>query len=292
MSEDYDLKRSENKVGQLYPILKSKDGQIIDGFHRQTANPNWKTLVVPEIDTEEKLLLARLIANFHRRQVERWEKEQWINGLARIYQLQGLSAEKVVLGKTVNQLVQKLVETTGLSDRTITEFLSSDFKQPPTNIPRPNVPSFEKVEKVLGKKGAEKYRKQVLEEAKLTPQERGALTKKRAQEKEERDRKREENRRIREEKEKKKIEEKAKTFKAQELMKDPKFQRDLIQELQKPRQPQIINTNSPAVCQNLPPIKPLPQADIKGEHLNQFWKEQPNCLCKKCEYIDTCMVIR
>jgi hypothetical protein len=77
-----------------------------------------------------------LIANFHRRQVSREEKEEWINGLARLYQLQGLSAEKVVLGKVVNQIVQKLVESTGLSDRTITEFLSSEFKQPPTNIAR------------------------------------------------------------------------------------------------------------------------------------------------------------
>ena len=68
MSEEYDLSKSEKGIGQLYPILEAKDGEIIDGFHREKADKNWKRVRLEHIDTEEKKLLARLIANFHRRQ--------------------------------------------------------------------------------------------------------------------------------------------------------------------------------------------------------------------------------
>lgn len=202
MSEEYDLKKSENKIGQLYPILVAKDGKIIDGFHRKDADPNWKTLVVPEIDTEEKLLLARLIANFHRRQVTKQEKEEWINGLAKIYKAQGLRVFVTDNDGKSNEIKQKLVEVTGLNQSTVHEYLANEFKQELKGGGLTTIPASDKVERVLGKKGAEKYRKQVLAEANLSPQERAALTKKRQQEKEERERKREENKRIRDEKRK------------------------------------------------------------------------------------------
>lgn len=219
MSEEYDLKKSENKIGQLYPILVTKDGKIIDGFHRKDADPNWKTLVLPEIDDEEKLLAARLIANFHRRQVSKEEKSEWINGLAKIYKAQGLSPAKLVGSRVRNEIKEKLMEVTGLSDTTLLEYLLDDFKaEPPHEAVGVSTPAFEKVEKVLGKKGADAYKKQVLAEANLSPQERGALTKQRQREKEERKRKREENRKIKEEKEKKKVEERAKDLKADELL--------------------------------------------------------------------------
>ena len=76
MSE-YDLKKS-TKIGQLYPVLVDAKGNIIDGLHRQEADPSWRTEKIPEIDTEEKLLIARCIANWHRRPISREEKEQWI----------------------------------------------------------------------------------------------------------------------------------------------------------------------------------------------------------------------
>jgi hypothetical protein len=219
MSEEYDLKKSENKIGQLYPILKSKDGQIIDGFHRQKADPNWKTLVVPEIDTEEKLLAARLIANFHRRQVPREEKEEWINGLATIYKSQGLSASKLIGGKFHNEIKEKLIEATGLTEQTINNYLADDFKAEMKGGGISSIPASDKVEKVLGKKGAEKYRKQILAEAELSPQEKATLTKKRHQEKEERERKREENKGLKEEKLQRQAEETAR----QKLLKDKDF---------------------------------------------------------------------
>jgi hypothetical protein len=80
---------------------------------------------------------------------------------------------KVGSAQARNQIIDKIVEVTGLDETTVRDYISSEFKQKqPEQFEeqKPRVPVFEKVEKALGKKGAEKYRKQVLEEAKLTPQ--------------------------------------------------------------------------------------------------------------------------
>ncbi|GAH00732.1 unnamed protein product, partial [marine sediment metagenome] len=77
-------------VGQLYPILLSKDGLVIDGHHRQEAEGDWRTETLDHIDSEEKVILARAISNWHRRQIPREDKIEWINGLARIYLAEGL----------------------------------------------------------------------------------------------------------------------------------------------------------------------------------------------------------
>ena len=63
----YSLKGSTSLVGQLYPILRAKDGEILDGIHRSEADRSWRSEVLENIDSEEKKLVARLIANFHRR---------------------------------------------------------------------------------------------------------------------------------------------------------------------------------------------------------------------------------
>lgn len=75
-AENYDLKKSTTVIGQLYPVLVAKDGDVLDGVHRSQANRNWKRLTLQHIDTEEKKLIARLVANFHRRQVSKLEKEE------------------------------------------------------------------------------------------------------------------------------------------------------------------------------------------------------------------------
>jgi hypothetical protein len=246
MSEEYDLKKSENKIGQLYPILKSKDGQIIDGFHRQKADPNWKSLVVPEIDSEEKLLLARLIANFHRRQVSREEKEEWINGLAKIYKDQGLRVSFIKGDGIQNEIKQKIMEVTGLSESTVNRYLANEFKSEQKGGGTSVVPTFEKVERALGKKGLQKFKKQVLEEAKLTPQERGVLTKKREHEKEERQRKRVENKRLKDEKLQKQAEETAR----QKLLKDKDFIADAARLAPLIEEPELQEESEPTVQEN------------------------------------------
>jgi hypothetical protein len=162
---EYDLKKSE-KIGQLYPVLLDAKGNVVDGFHRLEADPNWKTQTIEEIDTEEKLLVARAVSNWNRRQVSKDEKEKWINGLAEIYQKQGykLVGKRAVIGNitTRNEIAVKIHEATGLSYPTIMIFLDSKYKsrqyEKPRNI-EPRVPASQVIVKRLG----EDYGSQVVE---------------------------------------------------------------------------------------------------------------------------------
>jgi hypothetical protein len=162
---EYDLKKSE-KIAQLYPILLSKDGKIIDGFHRLEADPNWKTQTIEEIDTEEKLLVARAVSNWNRRQVSKEEKTEWINDLAEIYQKQGykLVGKRAVISNitTRNEIVAKIHEMTGLAYTTIMGFIDSKYKskhyEKSRNI-EPRVPASQVIVKRLG----EDYGSQVVE---------------------------------------------------------------------------------------------------------------------------------
>lgn len=133
MSEDYDLKKSEKIVGPLYPVILNKDGKVIDGFHRLESDPNWPTLKLDTIDTEEKTLIARPVANWHRRIILRKEKEKWINDLAAFYEKHGLSVRKFVkrggTGTRVNEIVHKAAEVTGLDESTIRDYISDAYKQ-------------------------------------------------------------------------------------------------------------------------------------------------------------------
>ena len=169
MSEEYDLKKSEKGIGQLYPILKSKDGKTIDGFHREAANPNWKSVMLPEIDTEEKLLIARAVANWHRREVPKKEKAEWINGLAEIYQKQGCA-----------NMAEKIANVTGLGLRTVYRYLNPEYKQQQVaeriGVPRTVASEvirrgFDAQGEGYGERLVERHREEVLEEAKLSPKE-------------------------------------------------------------------------------------------------------------------------
>jgi len=71
---EYDLKKSTEFIGPLYPILEAKDGDVLDGVHRFKADHDWPRLKLDHIDSEEKKIAARLVANFHRRQVSGPEK--------------------------------------------------------------------------------------------------------------------------------------------------------------------------------------------------------------------------
>lgn len=72
-----DLKRSEQSIGQIYPVLVNAKGEIIDGTHRKRTNPQWKELILPVnpgIDT----LKLRIHLNLMRRDIPREEKEGWV----------------------------------------------------------------------------------------------------------------------------------------------------------------------------------------------------------------------
>jgi len=123
----YDLKGSTALIGYLYPVLKAKDGDILDGFHRAEADSSWKSETLEYIDSEEKKLAARLIANFHRRRVSREEKAKWINNLAELYNKQGLKVNPHGSHKP-NEIADRIAEVTGLHVQTIRRYLNQDFK--------------------------------------------------------------------------------------------------------------------------------------------------------------------
>lgn len=168
MSEEYDLKKSEKGIGQLYPILEAADGEVIDGVHREEADKGWKRVRLENIDTEEKKLLARLVANFHRRVVSAEEKAEWINGLAAIYQKQGL---KVGESYQSNEILKKLIDVTGLPERTVRGFLQSEFKQTALSEKHPpRLPASERIEHALSKDYVERHREEVKEELLENPE--------------------------------------------------------------------------------------------------------------------------
>lgn len=123
----YSLKGSTKLVGQLYPVLKAKDGEILDGFHRSESDGSWRSETLENIDSEEKKLAARLISNFHRRQVPWEEKAEWINSLAELYQEQGLKVNPHGSHKP-NEIADKIAEVTGVHVQTVRRYLSQDFK--------------------------------------------------------------------------------------------------------------------------------------------------------------------
>jgi hypothetical protein len=111
MSEDYDLGKSEKAIGKLYPILKDAQGNIIDGFHRQNSNPDWPSITLDSVDTPQKLELARLTANFCRRNIPASEIENRITFLIK----SGMKPEEIA-------------EQTGISKTTIYKYMPQELK--------------------------------------------------------------------------------------------------------------------------------------------------------------------
>jgi hypothetical protein len=87
MSEEYDLGASEKSIGQLLPIIKDKQGRIVDGLHRTETDAKWRVEIREEIKTDEDYWKARAHLNFSRRNAHeaRTEKKDIINNLAKYY---------------------------------------------------------------------------------------------------------------------------------------------------------------------------------------------------------------
>jgi len=77
---DYDLKESKELVGPLIPVLKDKNGRLIDGLHRLHADKNWPTHTIPISGIKSDI--ARIVVNVQRRQVLPKEKTEMLKDLA------------------------------------------------------------------------------------------------------------------------------------------------------------------------------------------------------------------
>lgn len=114
MSEEslYSLRRSVEEIGILYPILLDAHGGVIDGFHRLRENPNWPAFKLEHIDTKAKSIMARIIANIHRREVSAEEKTKWLVEL------------KEETGWSNKEIADKL----GMTRQWVLKYLPVDYK--------------------------------------------------------------------------------------------------------------------------------------------------------------------
>ena len=109
----------DKEIGQLIPVLLDARGRTIDGSHRKQRDRGWRTERLKHIDTEEKFLRARLIANDNRRVMEAEEIGEILNGLAEIYRKQGAKP---------GDIVQLVADKTGYDRTTVDGYLRVEFK--------------------------------------------------------------------------------------------------------------------------------------------------------------------
>jgi hypothetical protein len=109
----YSLAASREGLGELSPVLKDVDGNVIDGFHRLGETPNWHSITVSTIDNPVKLELARLAVNFNRRKVSPEELSQRITFLVK----SGLKPDEIA-------------KQTGISKATIYKYMPQEYKDP------------------------------------------------------------------------------------------------------------------------------------------------------------------
>ena len=120
--EHYDLQKSKRSVHELYPVIKDAHGNVIDGFHRLEADPNWKTEILEDIKTPVQLVLARIVANTHRRSVSKEERK---------LQLVTLAEELVKEGMKRENVIPAMVELTTFTERYIYGMLPAEYKKRP-----------------------------------------------------------------------------------------------------------------------------------------------------------------
>jgi ParB-like chromosome segregation protein Spo0J len=109
-TDDYDIKKSVEKLGPLYPVLKSADGKIIDGIHRKHADKNWPEHTVNV--TGDMVLVARIVANMQRREVSPKEKTDLLKELA----------------EATHWTPEQIAENTGMSISWVRKYLPSKYK--------------------------------------------------------------------------------------------------------------------------------------------------------------------
>lgn len=102
------------KEMQIYPVLRAKTGEIIDGYHRKASNPNWKEVVV-DVKDPIKIVVMQIEANLRRRDVSKEEKKEWVLRIQKELKKQGGR------GST-----REIARELGLSQNTIVKWLQSD----------------------------------------------------------------------------------------------------------------------------------------------------------------------
>lgn len=110
-----ELTASSDKLGMLYPVLKTEDGILIDGNHRLKANPDWETKIVHGAKGKIDALKMRYITNSMRRTITASEKTEILTEIAQLSKFKP----------------KRLAKELGVSVRTIQRYLPSDLKNKP-----------------------------------------------------------------------------------------------------------------------------------------------------------------
>jgi len=82
------LRKSREKIGMIYPVIKDQHGNILDGKHRKQADPNWKEVTI-EVKNPLEALLVRVHSNLFKREIPFEEKCQWVTEARKLLQKQG-----------------------------------------------------------------------------------------------------------------------------------------------------------------------------------------------------------
>jgi len=241
LNEEYDLKKSEKTMGQLLPVIKDAKGRIVDGLHRTKSNSDWRVEIRKEIETDEDYWKARAHLNFSRRNAQdaHEEKKAIINHLAEYYEGRGLkvSGEKPPRigdkggASPRNEILDAVIQALdgAMTATYIRQNIDPIYTQDQTRGGKPhfdpaNISPLDAlahdevtVKARYGEGFTERLRKQVLAEAKLSPQEKAALTRKRQEERETKARKAEIKKREKEAKKKLDVEKRQKQAEEREV---------------------------------------------------------------------------
>ena len=118
-TSDFNIPYSVKRVGQLYPILVDREGNVIDGKHRLAIDPNWRKEILPWVESRKDLLMARIHANLHRRTVPVEERRTEFTEYADI-----LHAD----GTAIGELASTLAELTGFGEEYVRQLLPPSLK--------------------------------------------------------------------------------------------------------------------------------------------------------------------
>ena len=109
---DYELSRS--RLGPLIRILRAADGELLDGFHRMEANPDWPEEILTQIKTPRQKLAVKIATNALRRRAPETEIANYVQNLANEIQKEGVSAADVI---------KEIVLDTGLKEHVVRTLL-------------------------------------------------------------------------------------------------------------------------------------------------------------------------
>jgi len=77
-----EIEETKKSLGEIYPVIKARDGTILDGRHRLLVG--WTSeKIMPEVTTDLQKLVVRYVAN-RRRKISNEEKTEIFDGIAEI----------------------------------------------------------------------------------------------------------------------------------------------------------------------------------------------------------------